>query len=82
MAVLIEVKLNGRVIGRCGEQCYDGIQPRCTCCCGGVNHGKGLKKAISLTKSLYDDQIREAAGDLLGKAEITRRPVEPVLFDI
>ena len=28
-------------IGRCDARCWDAKQPRCTCVCGGLNHGKG-----------------------------------------
>lgn len=30
---------------RCDAKCYDAIDSHCTCICGGVNHGVGLKAA-------------------------------------
>ena len=46
---LIEVRNNGRVIGRCDSRCYagkPGNADRCCCVCEGLNHGIGLGAAI------------------------------------
>ncbi|MBA7628826.1 hypothetical protein ES703_36322 [subsurface metagenome] len=36
--------------GRCDARCYNAKGPDCDCCCGGLNHGKGLQKAIENTQ--------------------------------
>ena len=36
----------------CDERCYNAIGPKCDCVCGGINHGKGLPKAIQNTIEL------------------------------
>ena len=33
----------------CDERCYNAKGKKCDCVCGGVNHGKGLSKAIKNT---------------------------------
>lgn len=46
---LIEVRSNGRVVGRCDSRCYAGKPggaERCDCVCEGLNHGVGLDAAI------------------------------------
>lgn len=45
MATLIEVRENGKCLGRCDAKCYNATSERCECICGGDNHGAGLKKA-------------------------------------
>jgi len=46
MTVLIEVrKGDGTLVGRCDAKCYMAEHPKCTCVCGGANHGVGRKKA-------------------------------------
>jgi hypothetical protein len=31
---------------RCTSACYDAKRDKCVCCCGGANHGKGLRGAL------------------------------------
>lgn len=33
----------------CDARCYNSFAAKCTCVCGGVNHGKGFKLARQLT---------------------------------
>ena len=49
--VLIEVKSNGKVVGRCDAKCYEAEHDVCDCCCCGKNHRKGLKQALENTRS-------------------------------
>jgi hypothetical protein len=44
MATLITVG-NNNGERRCDEKCYGASGGVCTCVCGGMNHGKGLKAA-------------------------------------
>lgn len=59
MPTLIKVYGPKGLIGCCDERCYQAVNKRCECCCGGVNHQQGLKKAISLTRSIYDAVIMQ-----------------------
>jgi hypothetical protein len=36
----------------CDDKCYNATGSHCTCICGGVNHGKGLSKAVNDTKEI------------------------------
>lgn len=49
MATLMTVS-NNEGSKRCDKKCYDATSPECDCCCGGMNHGKGLKTAIQNTE--------------------------------
>ncbi len=46
---LISVHNNEGCVGRCDSKCYNATGPVCTCCCGGLNHGKGLQQAMENT---------------------------------
>jgi len=59
MAILIKVYGPNGLIGLCDERCYQAVNKRCECCCGGVNHQKGLKAARANTKRLYDAVIMQ-----------------------
>ena len=65
--------------GRCDEKCYNATQRKCTCCCGGMNHGKGLKAAMDTT-SRYAENIIER-WELEHPEETVRiRPAQLELF--
>jgi len=81
MATLIEVKNSNGVVGRCDERCYDAIRPRCDCCCGGVNHGVGLNKAVANLSRMYDDVILANTLEDVSQAKVVRPKLEPVLFE-
>lgn len=38
----------------CNERCYDAYDPKCTCVCKGLNHGKGLIVAREQTFELFE----------------------------
>lgn len=43
---LIEVRsIDGTLIGRCDARCYNAQHPKCTCVCGGKNHGRSVHQA-------------------------------------
>lgn len=46
----------------CDARCYDAKGPKCDCCCGGKNHGKGLQAAIENTRTMIADWS-EAEGE-------------------
>jgi len=51
--VLVRFEHGGRV-RRCDARCYNGESSRCTCVCGGINHGVGIQRAL--------ENSREALG--------------------
>jgi len=69
MATLIRVGTSSQgEEGRCDAKCYTAKGGRCTCCCGGRNHGVGADRAIEQTQSLaasYLAQGLEVAPELL-----------------
>ena len=64
MAALITVRKSGTIAGRCDEHCYDAVLPRCRCCCGGKNHGKGKEQAIENTREMYAAQITRLCAEI------------------
>jgi len=42
--VLEAFDLEGELIGRCDARCHTAKGSKCTCICGGLNHGKGTGK--------------------------------------
>lgn len=47
---LIYVGDNYGCVGRCDAKCYEASSPDCDCICGGMNHGKGFKQAVTNTR--------------------------------
>lgn len=50
MTTLIRTGNGSGKKGRCDARCYEAITPICQCCCGGMNHGVGLRKAAQNTQ--------------------------------
>lgn len=48
MSTLMAVLSGKRVVGCCNAKCYDAKTSRCTCICGGANHGRGYVEAAAL----------------------------------
>jgi hypothetical protein len=53
MATLMALYNSEGCVGRCDATCYNAKHKRCTCICGGRNHGVG--------KALAEQQVREGA---------------------
>lgn len=47
--LIIRKNKGGAITGMCNARCYGAKGKKCHCVCGGVNHGKGLHKARSIT---------------------------------
>ncbi len=76
---LISVHDSDGCKGRCDEKCYEAKKKRCSCCCGGLNHGRGLQEAKDLT-SQYAKTIVQA-WDIKHPGEKMRiKPIQPELF--
>ena len=42
-------------VGRCTAKCYNATTKNCTCICGGVNHGVGLRRAKENIIEMFDE---------------------------
>lgn len=56
---LIEVRNSDGLVGRCDAKCYEATSPKCTCICGGANHGAGKTQAMDNTRELAESWIEE-----------------------
>lgn len=80
--MILVVQGNNDKERRCGAKCYNAEGPDCDCCCGGVNHGVGLKQAKQNMQTVLegwaekDTRVKEALdavkeeikqGELFGK---------------
>lgn len=52
MSTLMAVYDADGCTGRCDARCYEATGGVCTCCCGGVNHGVGRRRAEEQTAEL------------------------------
>jgi len=68
MATLMAIYNSEGCVGRCDATCYAAKHQRCTCICGGRNHGVGRQKA--------EANVREAAGLALPSADFLERRLE------
>lgn len=50
MTTLIAVYTSRGCIGRCDANCYNAKTDRCSCVCGGRNHGAGIDAAAQITR--------------------------------
>ena len=62
--VIIEVRTEQGVVGRCDANCYNAKEPECHCICGGANHGVGLKIAVEDRRYIPDSEILEVCKNL------------------
>lgn len=58
MTTLVEVS-NGKNKRRCDAKCYNAKGDKCTCICGGANHGKGLDQAMANTNEHAEEWVDE-----------------------
>lgn len=47
--LILHKNTQGAITGRCDAKCYNAKSPKCTCVCGGMNHGTGYNQAIDKT---------------------------------
>jgi len=58
MATLITMtKSGGGPTRSCDGRCHEAKGSKCTCICGGVNHGIGHKKAVENVRKVYEDLL-------------------------
>lgn len=46
MVTVLKLQFSSGLIRRCDARCHNAQGKKCTCCCGGTNHGVGLRQAI------------------------------------
>ena len=56
---MIAVYNSDGCIGRCDAKCHNATGPRCTCVCGGKNHGCALKQAQPNSWEISEEDIQE-----------------------
>jgi hypothetical protein len=58
---------------RCDAHCYNAKGEKCTCCCGGKNHGKGLQAALRQSAKHAHELLRRSGiviqGDLFAEVK-------------
>lgn len=52
MTIVVRVHTSDGCLGQCDRKCYDAAGGRCSCVCGGQNHGKGLTVALANVHAL------------------------------
>lgn len=62
MAILIQIKKNGRIIHQCDQRCYGAKKRQCTCVCKGVLHGIPKNSAICRLRTIKS-QLRNQFAD-------------------
>jgi len=74
MTTVLAVYNSSGCIGRCDANCHDARTAKCTCICGGKNHGAGLERAIENNRELVgltkEDLQRFAAAHGLDADEL------------
>ena len=78
MTLIAVYNSEGRV-GRCDARCYNAKTDVCDCCCGGMNHGTGRKKASENTEA-YAERILRDWQDRHAELRMEFRPIQKELF--
>lgn len=61
MSTLISICTSSGEVGRCDAKCYNAKGSVCKCCCGGANHGVGLRQAVENTRVIASVEILDWA---------------------
>ena len=69
--VIIEVRSEQGVVGRCDASCYNATGPECHCICGGANHGVGVKIALGDRRYIPENEVIEACKNILNGEKVT-----------
>lgn len=79
MSTLLALYNSARCVGRCDANCYNATEPKCTCICGGVNHGVGYPQARENTqaaaKRWLDNYTATHGADKITFAEALGEPL-------
>ncbi|MBA7496736.1 hypothetical protein ES702_07345 [subsurface metagenome] len=55
MVIIQEGGKKGKRGRSCDAKCYNATGDKCTCVCGGMNHGQGVTTAIKKTRDYFRD---------------------------
>jgi hypothetical protein len=61
---LMSEKIGQNATRRCDARCYDAKRDHCTCLCGGLNHGAGLKQAMTNVRETFLPVLEKRGIDL------------------
>jgi hypothetical protein len=61
MTTLLAIYNHSGCVGRCDANCYNATTPRCTCICGGENHGVGYERALKNNQRNLDALVNAYA---------------------
>lgn len=59
MATLLKVETGDGHRRLCSAKCYTAHGERCTCICGGMNHGVGAQQAAQNTQALPQEWVAQ-----------------------
>lgn len=62
---LLREKIGDKPARRCDANCYNGKAKKCTCLCGGKNHGVGLAQARRNVREVFVPLIAAAETGVL-----------------
>ena len=81
MCTLIAVYSSDGCEGRCDAKCYNAHDDKCTCICGGKNHGAGLNQAVENTRELAESWLEAYGVDHpFEKSVVLPKPVQLEMF--
>jgi hypothetical protein len=60
LVALLTIRRGGDVVGQCDATCYNATGKVCKCVCAGENHGAGLDRAITNTKTMAARWVERA----------------------
>ena len=66
MVTLINSQTGSDHPRRCDANCYNAKHDKCTCVCGGTNHGAGLQKATDNTSIIAENLARKYGREDIG----------------
>ena len=80
--VIIEVRTEQGVVGRCDANCYNAQGPDCNCICGGANHGVGVHVAMDDRRYLMEGEILDECKNIVPgeKATVYKPQIQKSLF--
>lgn len=70
VTLIAAYKADGTCIGRCDAKCYMAKGPRCTCICGGKNHGVGRAQATENSPKVPMEELAAEVRRLCEEAYI------------
>ena len=82
MTTLIAAYNSEGCIGRCDAKCHNAKGPRCTCICGGANHGVGFRQAQANMWEITPEHVKEWIEAVDPEGNGHRGVRQPALFAV